>query len=184
MPCVPMVMPSEMVTVLNSIGVPPASRMPSFSASAMFAQMHVAGANLGPRIRNADDRLVQIFFLKSGPAQIGTRRRAARAFSQRNALSLAFDGHVLALLASGQLSADQFVRGDAKRLRVLNVFGMPGLRSKTWGYPDYLALQPAGLVVLRFEFVQCRGMPQRQADIVEAFEQAEFAEGIDHQMLP
>ncbi len=34
MPCVPIVMPSEMVMVLNSIGVPPASRMPSFSASA------------------------------------------------------------------------------------------------------------------------------------------------------
>jgi hypothetical protein len=34
MPWVPMVMPSEMVTVLNSIGVPPASRMPCFTAAA------------------------------------------------------------------------------------------------------------------------------------------------------
>ena len=35
MPCVPMVMPSEMVMVLNSMGVPPASRMPSLRASAI-----------------------------------------------------------------------------------------------------------------------------------------------------
>ena len=33
MPSVPMVIPSEIVTVLNSIGVPPASRMPCFTAS-------------------------------------------------------------------------------------------------------------------------------------------------------
>ena len=34
MPVEPMVMPSEMETVLNSIGVPPAARMPSFSDTA------------------------------------------------------------------------------------------------------------------------------------------------------
>ncbi len=34
MPGLPIVMPSEMETVLNSIGVPPASRMPSFTCSA------------------------------------------------------------------------------------------------------------------------------------------------------
>ena len=34
MPGLPMVMPSEMETVLNSIGVPPASRMPSFTEAA------------------------------------------------------------------------------------------------------------------------------------------------------
>ena len=34
MPSVPIVMPSETATVLNSIGVPPAARTPSFTRSA------------------------------------------------------------------------------------------------------------------------------------------------------
>jgi hypothetical protein len=34
MPSVPIVIPSEMATVLNSIGVPPAARTPSFTFSA------------------------------------------------------------------------------------------------------------------------------------------------------
>ena len=34
MPAEPIVMPSEIETVLNSIGVPPAARMPSFSDAA------------------------------------------------------------------------------------------------------------------------------------------------------
>ena len=34
MPCVPMVMPSEMAIVLNSMGVPPAARTPRLAASA------------------------------------------------------------------------------------------------------------------------------------------------------
>ena len=49
MPCVPMVMPSEMVMVLNSIGVPPASRNAFFERLGDAAQvMHVAGADLSP----------------------------------------------------------------------------------------------------------------------------------------
>ena len=36
MPCVPMVMPSWMVMVLNSMGVPPASRTPCLTASAIW----------------------------------------------------------------------------------------------------------------------------------------------------
>ena len=41
-PCVPIVMPSEMEMVLNSIGVPPASRMPSltFSARRRWLKLH------------------------------------------------------------------------------------------------------------------------------------------------
>ena len=34
MPSAPMLMPSEIDTVLNSIGVPPAARMPSFTLAA------------------------------------------------------------------------------------------------------------------------------------------------------
>jgi hypothetical protein len=42
MPLVPMVMPSEMETVLSSIGVPPAARTPSFTfaASARWLKLH------------------------------------------------------------------------------------------------------------------------------------------------
>ena len=57
MPMLPIVMPSEMETVLNSIGVPPASRMPSFTCSASVAQVVVARADLDPRVGHADDRL-------------------------------------------------------------------------------------------------------------------------------
>jgi hypothetical protein len=42
MPVVPIVMPSEIATVLSSIGVPPASRMPSltFADSARRWKLH------------------------------------------------------------------------------------------------------------------------------------------------
>ena len=42
MPDVPIVMPSEIATVLNSIGVPPAARMPSLTraASARRPKLH------------------------------------------------------------------------------------------------------------------------------------------------
>ena len=43
MPWVPMVMPSEMVMVLNSIGVPPAARMPSLTASATSRRWKLQG---------------------------------------------------------------------------------------------------------------------------------------------
>ena len=43
MPSVPMVMPSEMVTVLNSMGVPPASRMPCLTASATWRRWKLQG---------------------------------------------------------------------------------------------------------------------------------------------
>src|SRR5580658_1782811 len=42
-----------------------------------------------------------------------------------------------------------------------------------------LRLQPAGTVVLGFVYIERSGVPQREADIVEPFEQAELAEGID-----
>ena len=42
-PSVPIVMPSEIVTVLNSIGVPPASRMPCFTAAATSRRWKLHG---------------------------------------------------------------------------------------------------------------------------------------------
>src|SRR3954471_18667701 len=43
MPAVPIVMPSEIATVLSSIGVPPASRMPSFTFAARARRWNVHG---------------------------------------------------------------------------------------------------------------------------------------------
>ena len=43
MPSVPIVMPSEMATVLNSIGVPPAARTPSFTFSASRRRWKLQG---------------------------------------------------------------------------------------------------------------------------------------------
>ena len=43
MPCVPMVMPSEMAIVLNSIGVPPAARTPRLAASARARWLKLHG---------------------------------------------------------------------------------------------------------------------------------------------
>ena len=43
MPSVPMVMPSEIAMVLNSIGVPPAARMPSFTFSASRRRWKLQG---------------------------------------------------------------------------------------------------------------------------------------------
>ena len=60
MPCVPMVMPSEMVMVLNSIGRAAGFANAFFESFGDFAEMHVAGADLGPGVGDADDGLVQI----------------------------------------------------------------------------------------------------------------------------
>ena len=43
MPSVPMVMPSLMAMVLNSIGVPPAARMPSFTFTASSRRLKLQG---------------------------------------------------------------------------------------------------------------------------------------------
>ena len=48
MPLVPIVMPSEIAIVLNSIGVPPASRMPSLTLAASARRLVVARHRLGP----------------------------------------------------------------------------------------------------------------------------------------
>ncbi len=42
-PCVPMVIPSWMVMVLNSMGVPPASRTPCLTASATLRRWKLQG---------------------------------------------------------------------------------------------------------------------------------------------
>ena len=56
----PIVMPSEIETVLNSIGVPPAARMPALTDAGELAQVEVARADLDPGVGDADERPLQI----------------------------------------------------------------------------------------------------------------------------
>ena len=79
MPAEPIVMPSEIETVLNSIGVPPAARMPALTPSGQLAQMEIARADLDPGVGDADERTRQILGGEADGAQHRARRRAARA---------------------------------------------------------------------------------------------------------
>src|ERR1017187_3703113 len=85
--------------------------------------MHVAGAYLGPCIGDADNRLVQVVFCEAGAAQIRARGGAAGSLGQRNALALAFDGHLLSSFARCQLLAVSFqLVCVAVELRILAEF--------------------------------------------------------------
>ena len=88
MPSVPIVMPSEMETVLNSSGVPPAARMPSLTCSASVAQVVVARPDLDPGVGHPDERPSEIVVGEPGGAQHGARPGAGRAVSQRGAAPL------------------------------------------------------------------------------------------------
>ena len=65
MPSEPMVMPSEIAMVLNSIGVPPASRTPSFIGGSDFAQVIVARPDFRPGVGDSDDGFLEIFVGKT-----------------------------------------------------------------------------------------------------------------------
>ena len=93
MPSAPIVMPSETATVLNSIGVPPASRTPSFTLRGEAPQVEVARADLGPGVGDADERLVQVGVREADRLEHGARRGAARPFGQGVALVLGIQGH-------------------------------------------------------------------------------------------
>ena len=62
-----------------------------------FAQMHVAGADLGPGVGDADDGLVQIFFGEAGRRAGRSGRRRGWGLQSTGCFALAFDGHVLSL---------------------------------------------------------------------------------------
>ena len=82
-PSVPIEMPSDTAMVLNSTGVPPASRMPCFTFSARRPQVHVAGRDLGPGVGDADERLLEVGVGVAGPLEHGARRGAGGSFLQR-----------------------------------------------------------------------------------------------------
>jgi len=68
-PSVPIVMPSEMETVLNSRGVPPAARMPSRNVNRKLAKMVIARPDFNPGVGDANQRLGEVFILQAGGAQ-------------------------------------------------------------------------------------------------------------------
>ena len=82
MPSVPIVMPSEMAIVLNSIGVPPAARTPSFTVVGERAQVQVARHRLGPRVGDADERLLEVGVGEAGGLEHRACGRSARALLQ------------------------------------------------------------------------------------------------------
>jgi len=84
MPAVPIVMPSEIETVLNSTGVAPASRIACLTGSAS-AQVQIAWAHLDPRVGDADDRPSEVAIGEAGRAQHRPRRRAVRTGEERRA---------------------------------------------------------------------------------------------------
>ncbi len=78
-PSVPIVMPSEIATVLNSIGVPPAARTPVLDLLGEAAQVEVARHRLGPGVGDADDRPLQRVVVEADALQVRARRRPVRA---------------------------------------------------------------------------------------------------------
>jgi len=91
MPSVPMVMPSEMETVLNSSGVPPAARYARLDVLGERAEVVIAGPDLGPGVRDPDQRLGEIFVGKPDRFHHGAGRGAARAVGDK--VAVAFTGN-------------------------------------------------------------------------------------------
>ena len=79
MPGVPMAMPSVTAMVLNSIGVPPAARMPAQACCGQLAQVQVAGRHVRPGVHHRDQRLGDVGVVQPGGAQHGARGGAVGA---------------------------------------------------------------------------------------------------------
>ena len=109
MPSVPMVTPSEMAMVLNSMGVPPAARMPSLTFDRELAQVVVARHGLDPGIGHADDGFGQIFVGEADGLEHGSRGGAVSSLSDGVALKF----------HSGESS---LTAGEGERRRVNQAF--------------------------------------------------------------
>ena len=79
MPLVPIVMPSEIAIVLNSIGVPPAARMPSLTLAASARRWKLHGI-VSVHVRgDADDRLGERLVVEADALELGARGGAVGA---------------------------------------------------------------------------------------------------------
>ena len=74
--------------MLNSIGVPPASRIPSLTLAAERAQVEVARHRLDPRVGDADERLGERLVVVADALQLRARGGALGAFGERAAAVL------------------------------------------------------------------------------------------------
>ena len=92
MPSVPMVTPSLMAMVLNSMGVPPAARMPAFTCVGQLAQVEVARHGFDPRVGDADDRLLQVLIGEADGLEHGARRSAVASLG--DGVALQFHGNL------------------------------------------------------------------------------------------
>ena len=82
MPSVPIVMPSEIETVLNSIGVPPARADAFLDVGGQRSQVVVARTDFDPGVGDADERLAQVRVGEAHGLEHGARGRAARTRGQ------------------------------------------------------------------------------------------------------
>ena len=78
MPVVPIETPSETEIVLNSIGVPPAARMPSLTCFGEHALVQVARHRLDPGRGDADERLRQVLVGEADRLEHRARRARGR----------------------------------------------------------------------------------------------------------
>ena len=72
--------------VLNSMGVPPASRMPPFDVLGELAQMRSARHDLDPGVRDADQRLGEVFVGKTDRLEHRARGRPRRSIDQHTGI--------------------------------------------------------------------------------------------------
>ena len=82
MPLVPIVMPSEIAIVLNSIGVPPAVADALLDLGRERAQLVVAGHRLDPRRGDADDRLGERLVVEADALELGAGGGAGGAVEE------------------------------------------------------------------------------------------------------
>ena len=83
MPSVPIVMPSEIATVLNSIGVPPAARTPSFTFSASARRWKLHGIVSVQVLAMPMIGRLQRVVVEADALQVGARRGAIGAVEDR-----------------------------------------------------------------------------------------------------
>ena len=88
MPSVPIVTPSETATVLNSIGVPPAARMPSLTNSASRRWLKLQGI-VSIHVRgDADDRLGEVLVGEADRLEHRARGGAVGAVGEGRGMAL------------------------------------------------------------------------------------------------
>ncbi len=130
MPSVPIVMPSETAIVLNSIGVPPAARTPSFTCSASRRRWKLQGPISIQVLAMPTSGLAQVLVGEGARLEHGARGGAAGAVGERGALVLVQVGHAgsPAATSGGAAAAARGSNVDAYDPRLRNI----GANSARW----------------------------------------------------